>query len=85
LSGLVKALASVRKLEIDTINSGLKRRELDHKGEALALEKKRYQRETTKMVLQAAQDEIARNIASSDLGADAKLEALGQHLFKEAW
>jgi len=53
--------------------------------EELELSRKKFQRDTVELFIAYAQDEKAKEIATSDMPNDAKLEALGQHLFGEAW
>lgn len=86
LDKLVKAVASLRGMEIEKQKLGVKREEVAQKGQALALETKKFQRTTAELFIKWVADEEAKNIATaSDLNTDAKLEALGRHLFGDAW
>lgn len=85
VSRLLSALSTIRGLEIEKQKLELKRVEVAQKGEALVLEKKKFQRTTAELFVKWVADEEARQIATSDLASDAKIEALGRHLFKDAW
>lgn len=85
LTRLLTALSTIRGLELDTIKTNLKTIEVKQKGDALALEQKKFQRATAEMFIKFAEDEEAKKIATSDAATDTKLEALGRHLFKDAW
>jgi hypothetical protein len=82
---LLQALTAIRSVEIEEQKLDLKRIEVDQKGEALKLETKKFQRTTCELFIKWAADEQAKNIATSDLATDGKIEALGRHLFGDAW
>lgn len=85
LDKLVKAITDIRGMELDKQKLTLKREEVSQKGQALALETKKFQRTTAELFIKWVADEEAKNIATSDMSNDNKLEALGQHLFGDAW
>lgn len=82
---LLQALTAIRGMEIETKKLALKEIEVQQKGEALNLETKKFQRTTAELFIQWVADEEAKKIATSDMATDAKLEALGRHLFGDAW
>jgi parvulin-like peptidyl-prolyl isomerase len=82
---LAKAMAAIRKMELDEQRLDLDRQKLVQSGEALTLEKKKFQRVTAELFIKYAEDQKARDLATSDMPNDSKLEALGRHLFGEAW
>jgi len=51
----------------------------------LVLDEKKFNHARVKSFAEWSQDEQAKDIATSDMPNDAKLEALGLHLFGEAW
>lgn len=85
LDKLVKALTAVRGMELEAQKLEVKRVELEQKGQALQLETKKFNHLRVKSFIEWVNDEEAKKIATSDLATDAKLDALGRHLFKEAW
>jgi hypothetical protein len=82
---LAKALASIAKIEQDDERLELDKSKHGLDQEKLTLDKKRFQRETAELFIEFAKDEEAKRIATSDMAADTKLEALGKHLFGDAW
>jgi len=82
---LAKALASIAKIEQDDERLQLDKSKHGLDQEKLTLDKKRFQRETTELFIEFSKDEKAKEIATSDMAADTKLEALGKHLFGDAW
>lgn len=82
---LAKALASIAKIEQDDERISLDKSKHELDQQKLELDQKRFQRETAKLFIEYANDEKAKEIANSDLTADNKLEALGKHLFGDAW
>ncbi|MBE7497128.1 MAG: DUF3486 family protein [Verrucomicrobiaceae bacterium] len=82
---LAKALAAIAKIEQDDEKLDLDRSKHGLDQEKLALDKKRFQRETAELFIEFSKDEKAKEIATSDMAADTKLEALGKHLFGDAW
>lgn len=85
LTKLVSALGTIRGLELETVKTNIRKEELAQKGKALALEQKKFQRTTCELFLKWFDDQIAKDIAAKDGPADGKLEALGKHLFGDAW
>lgn len=85
LDKLVKALTAIRGMEIEKQKLDLKHVEVAQKGEALTLEKKKFQRTTAELFIQWVSDEEAKKIATSNMATNEKLEALGRHLFGDAW
>lgn len=89
---LAKALASIAKIEqdedkldLDRSKHGLDQEKVEISKQELELNRKRFQRETVELFVTYAKDEKAKEIATSDMATDTKLEALGRHLFGDAW
>ncbi len=82
---LTGALAKIRAMELEAQKLEVKKVEVGQKGQALDLETKKLNWIRVKSFAEWVNDEKAKNIATSDMPNDAKLEALGQHLFGEAW
>jgi len=82
---LAKALASIAKIEQDDQRIELDRSKHELDQQKLTLDVKRFQRETAELFIKFAEDAKAKEIATSDMAADTKLEALGKHLFGDAW
>lgn len=74
-----------RKLENEDKKLALKEVEVALKGEALTLENRKFNHLLVKSFIEWMADERAKELANSDMPSDAKLEALGKHLFGEAW
>jgi hypothetical protein len=85
LTKLVAALGTIRALELETVKTQIRQVEVKQKGEALGLEKKKFQRTTCELFLKWFDDQVAKDIASTEGPADGKLDALGKHLFGDAW
>jgi len=85
ITKLLTSLTNIRGMELEKQKLDLKRIEVAQKGEALQLETKKFNHARVKSFIDWMVDEEAKKIATSDLATDAKLEALGKHLFKEAW
>jgi hypothetical protein len=85
LDKLVTALAKVRGMELEAQKLEVKRIEVTQKGQALDLETRKFNHLRVKSFIEWMADEEAKKIATSDLATDAKLEALGQYLFQDAW
>lgn len=81
LTKLVSALANIRGLELETIKTRLKEREVEHKGEALTLEKAKFQRQTAELFLKWYDDRRAKEIAAGAETKDAKVAQLVQLWF----
>lgn len=89
---LTKAAVAIRQMEIaeQSLTLDHDKHQLDVvktelKGEEVKLAKKKFQRETTELFIKFSLDQKAKEIATSDMPNDAKMEALGQHLFGDAW
>lgn len=82
---LTAAVAKIRAMELEAQKLEVKKVEVGQKGQALDLETKKLNWLRVKSFAEWVNDEKAKNIATSDMPNDAKLEALGQHLFGEAW
>ncbi len=82
---LLSSLTAIRGMEIETKKLDLKKIEVAQKGQALDLETRKFNHLRVKSFIEWMVDEEAKKIATSDLATDAKLDALGRHLFKEAW
>lgn len=85
ITKLLSSLTDIRSMELEKQKLDLKRVEVAQKGEALQLETKKFNHLRVKSFIEWVTDEEAKKIATSDLATDAKLDALGRHLFKEAW
>jgi hypothetical protein len=85
LDKLVKAVTAVRGMELEAQKLEVKRVEVTQKGQALDLETRKFNHLRVKSFIDWMADEQAKKIATSDLATDAKLEALGQYLFQDAW
>jgi len=82
----LKALVGAFSAITDAERLQLQRRQTDQKDEALDLARKKFQRETCELFVRYVADKQAVQIAAdSTLGNDAKIELLGQMLFKENW
>lgn len=82
---LTAAVAKIRGMELEAQKLDVKKLEVAQKGQALDLETRKFNHLRVKSFIDWVVDEKAKEIATSDLPNDAKLEALGKHLFKEAW
>lgn len=82
---LLSSLSTIRGLEIEKQKLELKKVEVQQKGQALDLETRKFNHLRVKSFIDWMVDERAKEIATSDLAADSKLEALGKHLFGDAW
>jgi len=81
ITKLVGALANIRGLELETIKTRLKEREVEHKGEALGLEKAKFQRQTAELFLAWYDDRRAKEIAEGKGDKDVKVAQLIQLVF----
>lgn len=82
---LAKAITSIRGMELEAQKLEVKRTEVQQKGQALDLETRKFNHLRVKSFIEWVVDEEAKKIATSDLGTETKLEALGRHLFGDAW
>jgi hypothetical protein len=82
---LTTAVAKIRAMELEAQKLEVKKIEVAQKGEALNLETRKFNHIRVKSFLDWMQDEKAKELATSDLPSESKLDALGQHLFGEAW
>ena len=82
---LTTALAKIRGMELEAQKLEVKKVEVEQKGQALDLETKKFNHLRVKAFIDWSQDEKAKEIATSDMATDTKLEALGKHLFGDAW
>jgi hypothetical protein len=82
---LAKALAALAKIEIDEAKLLLDQQKHALDREVHGLNVKKFQRDSVSLFIEWATDEKAKAIATSDMPSADKMEALGQHLFGEAW
>lgn len=83
---LASAVAKIRGMELEAQKLEVKKVEVEQKGQALNLETRKFNHLRVKSFIEWMNDEHAKEIAlRADLGSEAKIEALGQHLFGEAW
>ena len=85
LTRLLTSLAQIRGLELDTIKTELRKVEVEQKGEVLKLETRKFNHLLVKSFIDWVTDERAKEIATGDMPSEAKIDALGKHLFGEAW
>lgn len=85
LDKLVSAVTKVRAMELEEQKLDVKKVEVTQKGQALDLETRKFNHIRVKSFVDWMADEEAKKIATSDLATDAKLDALGQYLFGDAW
>jgi hypothetical protein len=81
LGDLVDSLAKVRSLELDTQKTRLKEIEVSHKGEVIALEKTKFQRQTCELFLKWFDDKRAREIAEGSATKETKVAEMIQLWF----
>lgn len=82
---LAAAISKIRGMELEEQKLEVKKLEVAQKGEALTLENRKFNHLLVKSFIDWQADERAKELANSDMPSDAKLEALGKHLFGEAW
>lgn len=82
---LTAALAKIRAMELEAQKLEVKKIEVGQKGQALDLETRKFNHLRVKSFIEWMADERAKELANSDMAADNKLEALGKHLFGDAW
>jgi hypothetical protein len=82
---LTAAVAKIRGMELEAQKLEVKKVEVEQKGQALDLETRKFNHLRVKSFIDWMVDEKAKEIATSDMAADTKLEALGKHLFGDAW
>jgi len=89
---LGKAVAALATSEQNDERLAQNREKLDLEKEKLIVEKERLSLDTKKFnhvrvksFIDWSKDEEAKKIATSDMPNDEKMEALGKHLFGEAW
>lgn len=82
---LTTAVAKIRAMELEAQKLEVKKVEVEQKGQALDLETRKFNHLRVKSFIDWVTDEKAKEIATSDMAADTKLEALGKHLFGDAW
>jgi len=82
---LTTAVAKIRAMELEAQKLEVKKVEVEQKGQALDLETRKFNHLRVKSFIDWMVDEKAKEIATSDMAADTKLEALGKHLFGDAW
>jgi hypothetical protein len=83
---LAGAVAKIRSMELEAQKLEVKKVEVEQKGQALNLEARKFNHLRVKSFIEWSNDEHAKEIAlRADIGSEAKIEALGQHLFGEAW
>lgn len=82
---LLSALTAIRSVELEEQKLEVKKIEVAQKGQALDLETRKFNHLRVKSFIEWMLDEKAKEIATSDQAADTKLEALGKHLFGDAW
>jgi len=82
---LTAAVAKIRGMELEAQKLKVKKVEVEQKGQALDLETRKFNHLRVKSFIDWMVDEKAKEIATSDMAADTKLEALGKHLFGDAW
>ena len=82
---LTAAVAKIRSMELEAQKLEVKKIEVGQKGQALDLETRKFNHLRVKSFIDWMVDEKAKEIATSDMAADTKLEALGKHLFGDAW
>ncbi|WP_395737468.1 hypothetical protein [Prosthecobacter sp.] len=82
---LTGALAKIRAMELEAQKLEVKKIEVGQKGQALDLETRKFNHLRVKSFIEWMADERAKELANSDMAADNKLEALGKHLFGDAW
>lgn len=71
--------------EIEKAKLQLAERAEQRQGEALALEKNRFQRDTCELFMKWAEDQRAKDIAASGATNSEKIEKLGELMFGEDW
>ena len=82
---LTNAVAKIRAMELEAQKLEVKKVEVGQRGQALDLETRKFNHLRVKSFVEWMQDEKAKDLATSDMAADTKLEALGRHLFGDAW
>ncbi len=82
---LTAAVAKIRAMEIEAQKLEVKKIEVGQKGQALDLETKKFNHLRVKAFIEWMADERAKELATSDMATETKLEALGKHLFGDAW
>lgn len=82
---LTTAVAKIRAMELEAQKLEVKKVEVEQKGQALDLETRKFNHLRVNSFIEWSKDEKAKEIATSDMAADTKLEALGKHLFGDAW
>ena len=80
-----KALANVRKGDHSREKLDLERARLGQTGEALALEQKKFQRQTCDLFLKWYESEQAKQVAAAPVSNGEKIEKLGKLMFGEDW
>lgn len=85
ITRLLSALTAIRSVELDEQKLELKKIEVEQKGQALDLETRKFNHLRVKSFIEWMADERAKELANADMAADSKLEALGKHLFGDAW
>ncbi|MCX6997551.1 MAG: hypothetical protein NTV49_10805 [Kiritimatiellaeota bacterium] len=84
LPDMVKALASLRKMELATLGEKNDRVKLQQNERALALEEVKFQRTTCELFLQWFANEKARRIAESPAAPSVRIEELRELMFGKA-
>ncbi len=73
------------KAEIERSKLALREREVNRADQALALDRKRFQRETCELFVEWSADQRAKDIAAAPITNAAKIEQLGQLMFGDDW
>ncbi|MGC3991613.1 MAG: hypothetical protein QM796_18380 [Chthoniobacteraceae bacterium] len=81
LIGLSNAIAKLHDANSKMIRARLSIRNADQRDQQLALEEKRFQRQTGELFLKFYQDQRAREIAESKASAEVKMEQLVELMF----
>lgn len=86
LDGFVQVRSARAKGELEKAKLQLRERAESRLGEALGLQRQKFQRDTCELFLQWSEDQRAKEIASKAGATNAeKIEALGQLMFGDSW
>ena len=86
MARLARAVAALRKGELDSRKIELDRRKADRDDEQLKLEQRKFQRSTAELFIKWHADHKAVSILDdATLDNDRKTEALGQLMFGDLW
>lgn len=85
VEALTNSLASIRTGDQNNVRLKQNERKLEQRDETIALEREKFQWLTVDAVRKALKDARAKEIESSNVSNEEKIDLMGQHLFGEFW